>query len=350
MTPHQEGLAILALGLCTPLGLTARTTQVEMAAGTTRFFLTDVYKGTAEPARASVLTLLDCSLSRTERMASMAATALHDCLQGIRSNLGRLPLLLALPEPGRGATVSSELFLKLLQDSTPIRLEVAADNMLYKGRAGFFLALARAAKMLESQRVSCVLVGAVDSWCDTTSLRYLANVGRLPGRSRRDGIIPGEGAGFILVAQTTAMIGKGARPHGWVAAHAQAEEPNHFLQEKPNLADGLTEAFRQLRIHPRMGTRRVDEILSCQTGENFWAHEFDMAYLRNAALMPEPLAASLVAETLGDAGASAGVLGLGYALFRLSRTNPAQGQTPRILVYGCSDGGLVGACVVEGTR
>jgi hypothetical protein len=124
---------------------------------------------------------------------------------------------------------------------------------------------------------------------------------------------------------------------------------NHlFIQQKPNLAEGLTEAFHQLRRHPVAGTRRVHHILSCQTGENFWAQEFNYAYLRNASLMPEPLTTTLIAESLGDVGAAAGPIQLGRALHYLRKVDPARAGATRMLIYGCADAGHVGACVIEG--
>ena len=88
-------IAVISVGQCTPLGLTARATQAEMAAGTVRFFETDILDRSGAPVRASMLTLLDSGLTRTERMASLAVTALHDVLAGVASlGMGQLPLLL----------------------------------------------------------------------------------------------------------------------------------------------------------------------------------------------------------------------------------------------------------------
>jgi 3-oxoacyl-[acyl-carrier-protein] synthase-1 len=299
---------------------------------------------------ASALTLLEPHLSRTERMAAMAVTALGECLRtGQAEKAEQLPLVLSLPEPDSGAPVQEAALLQALRDAAgSVRLEVPASGLWTEGRAGFFSALAQATELLRSRRYSRVLVGAVDSMCDVSSLRHLSRKDRIQGRTQRDGIIPGEGAGFFLLTSAAALDIWGAKPRGWVVAHALAEERHHFRQEEPNLADGLTEAFRELRLHSMLGGRRVDEILSCQTGEGFWAREFQWASLRNASLMPEPLVVRLTAEAMGDAGASAGAMGVGLALHQVGRLEPAHGHIARVLVYGCSDTGRVGACVIEG--
>lgn len=353
MTARRRGpdeLAIMGLGMCTPLGLTARATQVEMAAGTVRFFETDVLDGAGEPVRASVLTLLAPELTRAERMGSLAVTALQECLKDVAElGIERLPLLLALPEPGSGAPFAVKALLQALKEaSSPVQLDVTEDALVPEGRAGFFRVLAKASLLLHSRKASWVLVGGVDSMCDRESLGLHARNGRSLGPITRDGILPGEGAGFFLLGPHLSSRQHRLSPQGWVVACALAREQHSFLQQKPNLAEGLTDAFRQLRRHPVAGAQRVDHLLSCQTGESFWAQEFNYAYLRNASLMPEPLTVSLVAERLGDVGAAAGAIQFGSALHHLKKLDTAHTEATRVLVYGCADAGQIGACVIEG--
>jgi len=343
-------VAVIGLGLCTPLGLTARTTQVEMAAGTVRFFETDVLDDSGEPVRASMLTLLEPELTRTERMTALAMTALQESMKDVASlGIDRLPLLLALPEPGSGSPFTRESLLSALAGAAaPLRLEVSESTLFPEGRAGFFRAVAEASRLLKARKFPWVLVGGVDSMCDRDSLMHHARAGRNLGPSTRDGILPGEGAGFSLLTAGASQGQRGLSPQGWIVGCALAREPLSFLQRRATLADGLTDAFRQLRTHPVAGARRVDHLLSCQTGETFWAQEFSHAYLRNAQLMPEPLTVSLVAECLGDVGAAAGALQFGSALHHLTKLETARGDAARVLIYGCADAGQVGACVIEG--
>lgn len=72
LTASAAPLDILGLGLCTPVGLTARATQVEIAAGTVRFVLTGVEGPRGDEVRASVHPLLDegPSMSSSSRRAA----------------------------------------------------------------------------------------------------------------------------------------------------------------------------------------------------------------------------------------------------------------------------------------
>jgi len=342
--------AILGAGMCTPLGLTARATQVEMAAGTVRFFESSVLDRTGEPVRASMLTLLEQHLTRTQRMQQLAVTALQESLKNaVLMGIERLPLLLALPEPGSGSSFDSKVLLDDLKSAAaPVRLELSESTLFHEGRAGFFHALNEACQLLKSHRASWVLVGGVDSMCDQHSLRHHAQLGRTLGPSTRDGILPGEGAGFFLLSLVPLSARSRLPEAAWVVGSALSREPHCFLQPKANLATGLADAFRQLRHHPIAGTRRVNHVLSCQTGESFWAQEFNYAYLRNSSLMPEPLTTSLVAENLGDVGAAAGAIQFGRALHHLRKLRTGQAEVPRVLIYGCGDAGQIGSCIIEG--
>lgn len=345
-----DEMGIFGLGLCTPLGLTARTTQVEMAAGTVRFFETDVVDTAGEPVRASLLPLMKPELTRTERMTLLAVTAFQEVMKDMTSlGIQRLPLLLALPEPGSGSPFELRALLRVLTDAAgPVRLETSEEVAFSEGRAGFFHALAEASLLLRSRQEPWVLVGGVDSLCDRDSLTHHARTYRSLGPNTRDGILPGEGAGFFLLASPVPRGQRAGAAQGCIVACSLSREPNAFLQRRPNLAEGLTETFRQLRQHPAAGTRRVDHLMSCQTGETFWTQEFSCAYLRNAQLMPEPLTMSVVAESLGDVGAAAGAIQLGSALYRLKKLEQAHGTTARVLIYGCADAGQTGACIIEG--
>ena len=195
-----------------------------------------------------------------------------------------------------------------------------------------------------------VLVGSVDSLCDQSSLIDLARKNRLLGEHNIDGIIPGEGAGFALLAHPDYVRRGNGEPMLWVLECVLAREQRHFLQEKMNLSEGLTQVFRHLRKHPVTGNRRVDYVLSSQTGEGYWAQEFIFAYLRNVALMPEPMVTEMIGESFGDVGAGSGALLLGMSLHRLKELQPAATHPVRSLIYGSSDHGQIGACVVEYQR
>ncbi|MFO0888045.1 MAG: beta-ketoacyl synthase N-terminal-like domain-containing protein [Isosphaeraceae bacterium] len=347
-SPGRLAPSVLSVGLCTPLGLSTRVCQVEIEAGATRFQETAVLDDEGVPVRASVLNRIRHGLRRIHRVKALATCAIRECVQPLDpGRRWKLPLFLGLPAPRSGGSLATgRLTSRLRRAVGPhIKLELNKSQLFPDGRAAFFRALSSAVEMLEGGSAPLVLVGAVDSYCDMTSLVYLSSLGRHLSPSNCDGVIPGEGAGFVLLGRDESLTAPGPRMR--VLACCVDMEARHFLQEEPNLGDGLTRVFRALRQHPLTGGQRVDRLLSCQTGETFWAREFAMASLRNGALMPEPLRGDLVAETLGDVGAASGAIQVGVAQAWL-RMRAGQQPAPQVLIYACSDAGLVGGCVVAG--
>ena len=347
---HSADIAVMGMGLCTPLGLTTLATQVEIVAETVRFVDTDVMDQAGEPIRASLLSLLEPELSRSERLAIMAATALTESLSELsKMGVQRIPVFLGLPEKGSGGPVFLDSLKTALTEAAQpnVQLDFVPHGLCQDGRAGFFLALAAAWRALLSRNVPVVLVGAVDSMCDSVSLTHLAELNRILGSGNMDGLIPGEGAGFSVLARTDWLGNRKLKHQAYILGYALAKESRHFYQREPNLGDGLADVFRQLRKNPIAGSRRVDYLLSCQTGESFWAQEFTNAYLRNASLMPEPLTVDIIAESLGDTGTGSGIILLGVAIYKLRKLCQEYGKPMRVLIYGCSDNGNVGACIVE---
>ncbi|ATB38378.1 hypothetical protein CYFUS_003812 [Cystobacter fuscus] len=342
MRDYRDAVAVVALGACTPIGLTAQVTHAERAAGTTGFVCTEVRDDRRGRIRASRLPLLKEDRTRTQRMVALGVTALEECLAEVKQwGVQRLPLILGLPEQMHGAPWEQEELKEALeQQMAAVRLEWEPGEWR-EGRAGLFPALARARELLRRQRSPWVLVGGVDCLSDRASLRRLVESGRCLTEERRAGVLPGEGAGFVLLANAETVRQQRLVVKGWIVAESSAREERHFRQGEPNQSDGLTAVFHQLRYHPLVRGQRVDRVLSCQTGESYWAKEFALAYLRNAELFPEPLMIEDVAQGLGEVGAAAGALQVGYGLYVLRKLGGR-----RALVYGSSDGGCVGACVL----
>ena len=126
-SPSGAPFAILGYGLCTPLGLGARVTGAEIAAGTTVFADTEVSDRTGEPARASRLSLIPPGVIRTERMTLLARTALSDLLVQAPPEVwdDRMPTLLAVPALAEGGaaldlgSLAASTIADLAQMETP---------------------------------------------------------------------------------------------------------------------------------------------------------------------------------------------------------------------------------------
>lgn len=330
---------VAGIGLACPVGLGSLPALAAMAAGITRFVELDDVAGVEGSIKASLLGALDPALSRAERIAWFGGHALDEALAGLEGPPPALRCVLSLPAREVGSLVD----IAALQRTFAGRLSRPVVQVVEEGRAGVFQALATALVTLE--REGAVLIGGVDSLVDPITLAALAARRRLLGRTNIDGIIPGEGAAFALLTHPTARSRR--PPLALVHAVAVAREPQPLIAASSTIsgATGLSAVFRTLAAG---FSERVDEVFAATSGEGYFGREFTHAYLRNAALMPEPLRHKPLSGMLGDVGAAAGAIALVQGIARLGPRGPGNRGLPArlCLAYGSSDKGLVGGCVV----
>ncbi|MBZ5714681.1 3-oxoacyl-ACP synthase [Nannocystis pusilla] len=329
----SAGWSVVRVGLGTPLGLSAPTTLAAVRAGVVRFAETDHDDGHGEAIRASRLGRLEPGLTRSARVAALAGWALRDCLGGLSPGAlaSPLPLVLALAEPG-GAPVDEAAIVHALQAEAPAPLELR--EVVCAGRAGLF-------QLLERLTGRDALVIAADSLCDPSTLGRLERRGRVLA-ARRDGLIPGEAAGALLLARGPSAAASECPPPARVIA-CTSGHMTRGADRVRDLADGLTAVFGRLARDPGASGERPRCVSSCQTGEVAEARAFTYAALRQAPLMPEPLVHLRACESFGDTGAAAPALALALAIHHLQR----RGEPGRALLYGSADDGAIGACLVD---
>jgi len=163
---------------------------------------------------------------RRERLRALGARALADAAQ--RLGLGPLPMVLALPAPFEQDD---------LGDPTALAREIAGAaeavdprNLLaFVGANAASLALTRAFELLDQAQVPAVIVGAVDSLVTPAAIAALVALGRVTpsgwqGGPSNGGVLPGEGAAFIVLSKGNAL--KGQAIGELTNAIAEARTPN----------------------------------------------------------------------------------------------------------------------------
>jgi 3-oxoacyl-[acyl-carrier-protein] synthase-1 len=284
-------------------------------------------------------------------MIFFAERALRGCLADLPKNaFSNLPVFLALPEPSRGAPLVigqlADAVVLAIRDVVPSS-KVAGTYEI--GRAAFFQALGAAAAAIAQQTAEAAIIVGMDSYCDKASLEQLGNANRILGDSNPDGLIPGEGAGAVLVTTAVAARRAGLEPLASLETYAFARDAEPFEERTGAHAHALTTVLRQLH-GAQPSAPRVDAVFSCQTQEGLWARELSIAHLRNPPLMPEPQRRRMLADTLGDTGAAAGPIQLGMLVHLSPRGWRRNRKLDRAILYGAADCGDVGACIVATSR
>jgi 3-oxoacyl-[acyl-carrier-protein] synthase-1 len=341
--------AVVGYGLCMPLGLDAQVAAAEMVAGTTAFAETEVTGRSGEPVRAARLPLIPEAASRAERIVLLARTALVDLLSRTPRELRNagMPVVLALPSTSDGgATLDVRAVAAMVVEAAREGLAAEAQLPTWRtsneiprapivvagGRAALFAALEEAETLLADRGTDCVLVGAADSLSDPQSLETLARANRILDGTNPDGLIPGEGAGFLIVRRG------GPSPYGHLIAHARAR--GAAADAAPESAgEALTKIFMSLGA---ASAARATHVFSSQPSDRRWGRELSIAMLRAPRVLPEPFAITRITESAGDPNV-AGAMILTVAALATSVGRP---DGP-VLVYGMSDDGLAGGLLVE---
>ena len=312
----------MSLGMMSAVGIGAQQTASSVRAGISRFCETSIYDRRFQPFTMALvpddcLPPLERSLEETigltarqARMLRLAAPALSEALRGV-PNVGEIPILVGTPDalPGR-ADPAGDKFLEQLIVQSGLKFDLKRSKMFPNGRAAGLLALQEALARLQSGEESSVIVGGVDTYLDLYLLGTLDMEGRILAKGVMDGFVPGEGAAFLLLTapnKSTSDQGQISR----IAGAATGVEKGHRYSEEPYRGDGLASTIQDLFAAIPSMKDNVQTVLVGFNGENFWAKEWGVAYLRSKERFHENVRIEHPADCFGDAGAAMGPLLLG---------------------------------------
>lgn len=333
--------ALLGVGVCSSLGLDAEGSLAAMEAGLSRMVETEAFGEGDTAAVCAPLELLALDTARGRRIHWLAGAAYLDLVRRFPDwQRVDLPIVLVGPETSAEHDVPKDFMLTHLRelgDAAVVR--PVQDWWIPGGRGGWFAGLERALALLRGGE-SMVLLAAVDTDCDPASLLRLARRRALLGPDNLAGRIPGEGAAFLLLARPEVPRQLQKRPWAWLEGCARDYEHKHLMQPQSSTGEGLTRLFA--RIRAGLPAWRADWVYSAQPNTNHWGRSFKFAALRHPELLPEPMRRFGIHDELGDCGAATPGMLLAFAALRFAR----QRELGRVLVYGESDEGAMGACLL----
>lgn len=347
--PSEHRVVIASAGLVTPVGLCSMQTAAEVRSGQTRFAESDYLDARKTAVVASLVPAAymppvsdavpsSGHSSRELRLICLAGAALQEVMHVVGDGLPRMPIAVALPEledPARSINQASVFAACCRQAGMANHF---ALGEITTGRAGGLAAMAAMAASIRSgtQRMGVVL--AVDSYATPGLLAQLEAQGRLKVSGGNGGLIPGEAAAALLLADQLL-----AEQQGWpilaeVQAWGAATEPGYLGSPEPYRGDGWAAALHAL--NGRLPSTALCVYLSL-TGESFGAKEWGVAMMRHRAMFDDPLDVQHPADCLGDTGAASGVLMAGLACW----PNPRKPMSTT-LILAANDGPDRGALVL----
>lgn len=347
-------LYIAGMGLITPLGHSIATTVTAVNAGISAYTLSEYDTFGGEPitmARVphAVFDNIDAEIDegdrfnpRHDRLIKMAITAVREACHE-RTTEQAIPVVLGMSDRSVGKDGLSS-FVENLQENCKPWISIQLSRSLYSGRAAGMEAIDFAFRYLYQLAHPFVLVGASDSYMDDELLHPLASEQRLLTPGASDAFAPGEAASFLLL---TRHIEFAQNRNGFVIAlhpPGMAEEEGHLYSEAPYRGNGLDQAFKKV-LH-NQPEESIHGIYSSMNGENHWAKEYGVAYLRNKQKFIEKVKIEHPADCYGDLGAATATTLITLAAEHLHKNKNIQ----KHLVYSSSDFGKRGAVVIEKIR
>jgi 3-oxoacyl-[acyl-carrier-protein] synthase-1 len=212
------------------------------------------------------------------------------------------------------------------------------------GHSAALMALQNGFVEIQEGRADLFLIGGADSYMDADTLEWLDETEQLHSEENTWGFIPGEAAGFALLASERAAQRFGLSPLLRVVAAATSIETNLIRTDTVCTGKGLTASVKQtLRALP--AEEKVHHTICDMNGERYRADELAFTITRTSNHFVDATNFLSPADCWGDVGAASGGLFLNLAA-AAKRKN--YGQGPNTLLWTSSDSGERSAALIAG--
>ena len=332
-------IAIEGTGLVTSVGLSAPAACAAIRAKISNPSRTRFMGSDGEWIMAHQVPLEQSWRGRT-KLAKMAAMAIAECLDPIpKETWPTIPLVLCIAErerPGRLEDLDDQLLVDIQEEMGLQFPEGSA--VVPQGRVSVAIALAQARKLLYTGKRHRVVVAATDSLVTWPTLDAYQKADRLLTAGNSNGFIPGEAAGAILVGRPT------GRQQLRCLGVGHAKEAAHIESGDPLRADGLTAAIRAALSDAGCELHDIDCRIADISGEQFYFKEAALALSRVLRQRKEQLDLWHPAESIGEAGAAAGVAAIAVAE---AACRKAHSPGVNLLTHFANDAGQRSALVLS---
>jgi 3-oxoacyl-[acyl-carrier-protein] synthase-1 len=280
-------------------------------------------------------------------MTALARFALREIaakLQPVRGELGGVPLFLSMPEPRWGFShADADAIAGALVDGVELDSWSIDVRPVLEGHAGGLRAMQLARERLLAGSAGLCLVGGVDSYLHSETLRWLESERRLSRTGVRTGFAPGEGAVMIALTAGRRSLGSRLPALAYVREVGYAQEPRALDSQEGTLGEGLTAAVRSIARAMRPG-EQVSDVYGDINGERHRTEDWGFTLLRLPQLFRDGSQFLTTVPQCGDLGAASALLHVVLAARSWQR---GYAKGPRALVWAGSWGGSRGAVLLE---
>ncbi len=304
----MEDVYIIKCGANTPIGSRAGTTAGGIRIGYSNIkAVPDFEDSSWENIKMGVVEDIDEDLEIIPRLMQLIQPALMEALQpfnNIDLKGERIPIFIGLPKtrPGIPEDLTESLpwgFLDIEQ-----KIQKRFDfRFIPQGHTSGLLAMESAMEKISTGQMSFCLIGGVDSYYNQETLFWLEDTGRLFCTENKNGFIPGEGAGFCLLASNSAIEEYNITSLAKVLGIGSAEEKRTFDSGKMSSAEGVKSATDKVLKDLPEG-EKLSKIYCNLNGENYYTNEMTCLSMHLGNLLNKPGDFMSPVSFCGDLGAA----------------------------------------------
>jgi 3-oxoacyl-[acyl-carrier-protein] synthase-1 len=318
-----NAICIVGMGACTPIGLDAPSSAASVRAGITRIaehpYMIDKI---GELMVVSMASFISDDITGSERFQQLAASAEQEALAVIsKLKKSDIPCIVGLPSKRPG-----------LPDDVAQKYPKAISC----GHSAGLMAVQEGCQIISKGIAEFCLVGGVDSYMEPETLEWLDYGEQLHSDENIYGFIPGEAAGFALLASQNVAQKYGLKILGRIQSIATEHESNLIKTDTVCIGEGLTKAFRNVFKSLDYPAQKIDQTICDMNGERYRADEYGFTLVRTSEYFVNASDFQTPSDCWGDIGAASGLLFINLAISAWQR-GYAKGSN--VLIWTSSEGG-----------
>jgi len=345
-------VCIIGVGACTPLGACAASSAAAVRAGIAAFaehpYMIDTAGNPMIVARAPYIS---DSAKGSERFIQLATPAIIEALsplRGLTKKIQQIVVIIGLPakRPGLPETLNNQIaerFKALINE-----FELTSNlETISAGHSAGLMAFEAGWRKIQNGSADFCLIGGIDSYLDPETLEWLEVCDQLHSAGEFNnawGFVPGEAAGFCLLASPKAMQRHNLTVLGRALTAATSLEKNLIKTETVCLGQGLTAAFKQVLQNLPSNDIKINNIICDMNGEPYRADEFGFTIARVSERFVDASDFIAPADCWGDVGAASGPLFINLATAAWKK---GYSKGPYTLLWTSSEGGERSAVALQ---
>jgi 3-oxoacyl-[acyl-carrier-protein] synthase-1 len=345
----QEPVAIIGVGAQTAVGLNAASSAAAVRAGIARLrehpFMLD---RSWEAMMVGMVSHILPDVIGSERFIKLALPAVQEALSplnGLEKKLPPLPLLIGLPAARPG--LPENLAAKIASGFAEINkkpFQFSEIKALSCGHSAGLMAIQEGWQKILNGDTEICLAGGVDSYLEPETLQWLEQEEQLHSPANKWGFMPGEAAGFCLLASFKTAQKYQLDFWGKILTAATEREKNLIKTDAVCIGEGLTRAFKGVLQKLEFSNQKIDQVICDLNGERYRTDEYGFTLTRLSQFFIDAADFLAPADCWGDVGAASGPLFLNLAVAAGAR---GYAKGPLTLIWTSSESGERSAVLLQ---